>query len=156
MRIITFRRPDGTVSHPYCFIKLTRESSISDNFNGNNSGNMLAMINMENHRIQRVVGKSTNGLYNEVTHHPDTGVDLRDYPVPELRQALDLGRKCALSFPNIPAVGWDIVVTDQGAMVLEGNPMFDPSGPQLCAERGIRDIIPRLLDTKSNDIEDFP
>lgn len=145
MRIHTFLRPDGTVALPYGMIKLTRLGAISDNFVGGASGNMLAMINMSNHSIQRVVSKAANGLYSEVIHHPDTGVDLRDYPVPELQQALDLGRHCALAFPDIPAVGWDIVVTDNGPVVLEGNPMFDPAGPQLCADRGVRDIMPELL-----------
>lgn len=150
MRIMTFLRPDGTVALPYCFIKLTTMDAISDNFSGNAWGNMLAIINMENHSIERVVRKAATGLYSDVTHHPDTGVDLRDYPVPEVQQALDLGRRCALAYPDIPAVGWDIVVTDQGAVVLEGNPMFDPIGVQLCADRGVKDIIPRLLDGTSS------
>lgn len=145
MRIHTFLRPDGTVALPYGMIKLTTLGAISDNFVGGASGNMLAMINMDNHSIERVVRKSANGLYSEITHHPDTGVDLRNYPVPELQQALDLGRRCALAVPTIPAVGWDIVVTDHGAVVLEGNPMFDPAGPQLCAARGVKDIMPALL-----------
>lgn len=153
MRIMTFLRSDGTVALPYCFIKLTTIDAISDNFSGNAWGNMLAMINMEDHSILRVVRKSSTGLYSNVTHHPDTGVDLRDYPVPEVQQALDLGRRCALSFPNIPAVGWDIVITDQGAVVLEGNPMFDPIGAQLCANRGVKDIIPKLLEDTSSNIE---
>lgn len=148
MRIMTFRRPDGTVGMPYYFIKLTTNASLSDNFSGNSWGNMLAMINTENHCISLVVAKATNGLYRKVTHHPDTDADLRNYPVPEIQQALDLGRQCALAFPDIPAVGWDVVITDQGAMVLEGNPMFDPIGPQLCADCGIRDIVPRLLEGK--------
>lgn len=150
MRVMTFLRPDGSVAQPYCFIKLTTAVAISDNFSGNAWGNMLAIINMKNFTIERVVSKAANGLYCGVTHHPDTGVDLRNYPVPEVQQALDLGRRCALVFPDIPAVGWDIVVTDQGAVVLEGNPMFDPIGPQLCANRGIKDIIPRLLEDASS------
>lgn len=145
IRIYTFLRPDGTVSLPFSIVKITIVGAISDNFANGTSGNLTAMIDMESRRIQHVVGKTANGLYREVTHHPDTGVDMRNYAVPELQQALDLGRRCALAFPEIPAVGWDIVVTEQGPVVLEGNPMFDPYGPQWCENGGVRDIIPRLL-----------
>ncbi|MGM0562650.1 MAG: sugar-transfer associated ATP-grasp domain-containing protein, partial [Pseudomonadota bacterium] len=149
-RIYTFLRPDGTITLHYGTIKLTKIGATSDNFAGGDTGNLLAFVDMENYRIRRVIGKLANGLLSEVTHHPDTGVDLRDYPVPEVQEVVELGRRCALVFPDIPVVGWDIVVTDHGAVVLEGNPMFDPIGPQICANRGIKDIIPRLLEDTDN------
>lgn len=146
MRIYTFRRPDGSVSIPYSLVKLPVVGQVSDNFANGTSGNLSALINMEDHTLRQVLVKAAGGLYEEVVHHPDTGVDLRNYPLPELQQALDLGYRCALAFPDIPAVGWDIVVTDQGAYVLEGNPMFDPYGLQRCAGRGARDFVPKLLE----------
>ncbi len=152
LRIYTFLRADGTVSMPYSLVKLPVVGAISDNFANGTSGNLTAIINMENFTIQRVLLKGTDGLFKEVSHHPDTGVDLRNYPLPEVQQALDLGRRCALAFPDIPAVGWDIVVTDQGAVVLEGNPMFDPYGLQRCAGRGAREFVPKLLDNPTGSV----
>lgn len=155
MRIYTFLRSDGTVSAPYCLVKLTVVGSITDNFSNGKSGNLTAIANLENLTIQRVLTRTADGLYTEVTHHPDTCVDLRDYPVPELEQALELSSRCALAFPNVPAVGWDIVVTDQGAFVLEGNAMFDPYGFQWCAGFGARDLIPELLSNAFASAHDF-
>jgi len=146
IRVNSFLRSDGSVVIPYVMVKLPVIGPVSDNFVGGDSGNMLAMVDMESQCFTRVLKKFANGLLGEVTHHPDTGIDLRNYHFPELSAALEMGRECALKFPHIPAVGWDIVVTDQGPMVLEGNPMFDPVIPQLCASRGLRSIIPQLLE----------
>lgn len=144
-RLNSFLRADGSVVIAYAFAKPTAVGPVSDNFAGGASGNMLAMIDIEHQCISRVVRRAPSGLLTDITHHPDTGTDLRNYPVPELTQALDLARRCALGFAEVPAVGWDIVITDTGAMVLEGNPMFDPIGPQFCANQGVRHLVPSLL-----------
>jgi len=106
---------------------------------------MLASINVDTQRIFQVVRKLNDGLLHEITHHPDTGADLRNYHFPNLDAVLALARRCAQVFDQVPAVGWDIVLTDCGAVVLEGNPMFDPIGLQLCANQGVRNIIPKLM-----------
>lgn len=146
MRIYTFLRKDGTVLTPFCIAKLTVVGAVSDNFANGTSGNLTAIIDMKTLSIRRVVAKDKNGLICNISHHPDTDVDLRNYPVPELKQALQMGCRCALAFPDTPAIGWDIVVTSSGAVVLEGNPMFDPYGPQWCEGPNLKKYLPELLD----------
>lgn len=146
MRVYTFcRAADGKVTLPYVMAKLPVVGSLSDNLANGSRGNFSAVIDMDRLSITQVQERAKDGLYHEVLTHPDTGVDLRNYPVPDVQLALDLGRRCALAFPDIAAVGWDIVVTSEGAVVLEGNPMFDPHGLQHCAGHGVRDYVPALL-----------
>jgi len=145
IRVHSFLRPDGSITAPYVLVKLTTLGTVCDNFAGGGTGNMLAMIDMENQCFGYVLRKTEDGLLAEISHHPDTGVDLRRYPFNDLEVAQALAHRCASAFNQVPAVGWDILSTAQGPLVLEGNPMFDPAGPQLCASRGVKSIIPRLL-----------
>jgi len=145
-RINSFLNVDGSIAIRYVLAKLTAIGLVSDNFSGGSSGNMLATIDIDTQRICRVIRKFNDGLLHEITHHPDTGTDLRNYHFPNFDEVLALAQRCAQAFAQVPAVGWDIVLTDRGAVVLEGNPMFDPIGPQLCANRGVRNIIPKLME----------
>src|SRR5690606_5606542 len=114
---------------------------VSDNFGDGTAGNMLALVDLDRQCISKVVKRTESGLLRQISHHPDTGINLIDYPLPELEQAIGLAQRCAAAFPDIPAIGWDIVITDEGPKTLEGNPMFDPVIPQLSSDQGIKELI---------------
>lgn len=145
IRIHTFLAAGKPPRVPNVLLKLTVADAITDNFADGASGNMLALVDIGNRRITKVIRKAESGLFSEVTHHPDTKVRLVNHPLPELQEALELAEKCSLVFHEIPMVGWDIVMTDEGVKVLEGNPMLDPAGPQLAGGRGMKAIIPDIF-----------
>ncbi len=59
-----------------------------------------------------------SGEFFEV--HPDTGVPVKDFCVPDFAAALDLVRRAAKALPY-PLVGWDVGFTPAGPVLIEGN-----------------------------------
>lgn len=55
------------------------------------------------------------------THHPDTGVRFRGYRIPEFRACVDLAIRAHETLRWIYSIGWDIAVTDEGPLIVEGN-----------------------------------
>lgn len=58
------------------------------------------------------------GLYET---HPDTGARIADYRLPDLDQVRALITEVALVVPEVRYVGWDIVATAAGPVLVEGN-----------------------------------
>lgn len=148
LRVNTLYLPDGEVDIFCVFFKLPVIGAYTDNFAGGTLGNMLAFYDLEGRAIRRVIVRGGNGLLRDITHHPDTGERMLGFSTPEVDDALNVARQCAAAFSDIPLVGWDIALTETGPLVLEGNPMFDPVGPQLCAGRGIRNLIHERLEAR--------
>ena len=57
--------------------------------------------------------------------HPDTGVQFEGYPVPFFDEAMEVARRAHDWLPH-PYAGWDVGITPDGPVVIEGN-----AGPHL-------------------------
>jgi hypothetical protein len=53
--------------------------------------------------------------------HPDSGVVFDGYKIPFLKEAVDLCLKAHLYLYNHFVIGWDVVITDNGPLILEAN-----------------------------------
>ena len=53
----------------------------------------------------------------------------------------------ARAFPEFRTVGWDVALTEQGITILEGNWHYDPDGPQITLDRGIKSEVRALFQT---------
>lgn len=66
------------------------------------------------------------------TIHPDSGFVFEDKPIPFFREAVQLALRAHATFDRIQAVGWDIAITSNGPVIIEGNQLFSIFGPQFC------------------------
>ncbi|MBR4462703.1 MAG: hypothetical protein IKS51_09005 [Erysipelotrichaceae bacterium] len=64
------------------------------------------------------------------TKHPTTGMELIGFQVPCFKEALELCKKAAKVEKHIRYVGWDIAISDQGPIIVEGNPLPGYDMPQ--------------------------
>lgn len=80
--------------------------------------------------------------------HPDTGITIPGFQVPEWQQAIALVKKLALSLDTIRYVGWDMVLTPDGWCVMEGN-VYGDFMWQLCYDRGMRSEFEELIGWRS-------
>lgn len=55
------------------------------------------------------------------THHPDTGIQLAGLQIPFWSQCRDLVFKGMEVFRGLPLIGWDLAITPQGPICIEGN-----------------------------------
>ncbi|SJM52674.1 sugar-transfer associated ATP-grasp domain-containing protein [Gulosibacter sp. 10] len=53
--------------------------------------------------------------------HPETGASIPDFQLPETPAVLRLCAELALTIPEIPYIAWDVVVTPEGPIIVEGN-----------------------------------
>ena len=70
-------------------------------------------------------GRTDGVAYNEdlesFQKHPYTNKKLQNIKIPYFKEIINLAKRCALLFPSLTFVGWDITLTEFGAVVLEGN-----------------------------------
>ena len=64
------------------------------------------------------------------TVHPSTKMNLIGFKVPHFKEALKLCKKAALVVKNVRYVGWDIAITEDGPIIVEGNPLPGYDMPQ--------------------------
>jgi len=69
-------------------------------------------------------------LSERFDHHPVTGAKVTGRVVPFFRELLQLSVKAHSLLPGRVWIGWDIAITEQGPVFLEGNSFADPLFPQ--------------------------
>ena len=99
----------------YAMLKFGNNNAETDNAHTNG---VYVKVNLES--------GCTEGLaYNEnlevFDKHPLTNVELANIKIPNFDSVIKIAKRCALLFPTLRFVGWDIALTDKGPVVLEGN-----------------------------------
>ena len=69
----------------------------------------------------RVVGNALNGENQEFECHPVTGVRFDGFQIPCFEEAKELVLKASLESDKILVVGWDVAISEDGPVVIEGN-----------------------------------
>jgi hypothetical protein len=95
-------------------------------------GGLYSIMDLESGRLTAAVSK--RGVRHE--KHPDTGAQIEGVTVPRWNEVLESVRRLAQRLDFIDYIGWDVVVTEDGFSVIEGNynPDFLPL-PLLANER---------------------
>lgn len=130
VRICTYVTDDNQIEILFAFMKLAGQEGLSDAFNSGKTGNMLA-------KIDPVTGKFCNayamdqqqGYLVETIRHSVTQADLLNFTIPHWQVCLALVQRLSIVFLPLRAIGWDIAITDDGPMVLEGNDNWVPVVP---------------------------
>jgi Sugar-transfer associated ATP-grasp len=86
-------------------------------------------------------------LIERIERHPDSGFRFRDFSVPQWQALREAASNAAKAFPEFRTVGWDVALTPIGPMILEGNWHYDPDGPQITLDRGIKSQVRDLFRT---------
>ncbi len=113
VRMITFLGEDGTV-HLLAAVLRIGNGDVIDNFA---SGGMFTMLDDDGVALYPGVDKKSN-VYRE---HPVTGTPIVGFRVPMYDQVRELTEKLARRTPEAPYVGWDLAITPDGPVVIEGN-----------------------------------
>lgn len=113
-------------------------TSVADNFH---MGGSAVLIDME-------TGKLTgNGIDKKLNEHEcsATGVRYDGYQVPFWEEIKKLCLDAALVNDQIHFVGWDVAVTPNGPLLIEGNRGSGFDLPQVLAKRGLKDMVDTLI-----------
>ena len=130
VRITTFI-VNGKVNIIRPFMRFGQGSVVVDN---GALGGLFAAIDRETGIVTDVVGK--NG--KRYILHPDTQMPLVGFQVPRWEEALSLAKELAGVLPFCRFVGWDLALTEEGWIMVEGNSHGQFIGCQLPVSMGCR------------------
>lgn len=113
LRMVTYLDPDGEV-HLLAGVLKIGNGGVIDNFS---NGGMYTMLDER--------GRALHAAADEEGHpfetHPITGVTITGYQVPLYDEILKLVNRLARRVPALPYIGWDIAITPERPVVIEGN-----------------------------------
>lgn len=89
--------------------------NVVDNFN---NGGLLTTIDKDGIIRKPAIDK----LGNVYENHPYTNTKIVGFKIPMFNEVIDFVKKLALVTPQIKYTGWDISVTPNGPVAIEGNP----------------------------------
>jgi hypothetical protein len=127
-RIVTVVHPDGSVSVVQCLLKLAAGDGAIDNYRGGATGNGIVVVAPDG-SLGPVRSLTPGGHGHRMTPDlPATGQRVQGEVLPRWDEALDLARRAAELFLPARSIGWDIALTPDGPVIIEGNMWWDPPG----------------------------
>jgi hypothetical protein len=81
-------------------------------------GGVMTRIDVDTGTLKYVCVDQQNNTYET---HPITGVRFVGYPIPMWEQCVAFAKKAAEVVPQVGYVGWDLAVTPDGPVLVEGN-----------------------------------
>ena len=115
LRIVTVIGRDNEPHVVYAFIRIGNGGRYVDNIN---AGGMAAPIELESGRIQYAAFDKDSNYYDV---HPSTGCPIVGRVIPYWKESLETCLKAAKMVDGLGYVGWDIAVTPNGPVLIEGN-----------------------------------
>lgn len=138
MRIITFN-DHGKSEILWIGLRVGNGVNAVDNFHAKG---MVCSVDIETGRL---VGNAVDKDNAQFSAHPTTGVQFDGFQIPCFAEAKELVLQAALESDKILVVGWDVAISDQGPVIIEGNrrPGFDIV--QVMDGRGRMDIVRSVM-----------
>ncbi|MFW5803679.1 MAG: sugar-transfer associated ATP-grasp domain-containing protein [bacterium] len=116
------------------FIKWPIEGSVSDNMD---NGSIGVGININN-GILLAEGMTVKGSVNKngekILAHPVSNKKFENFSIPYWKDIIYLLKILHKTFYNLKFIGWDIAITDNGPVIIEGNSVGDVFWEQLISD----------------------
>ena len=124
------------VSHVLCAsLRLGRGESIVDNFTSNG---IVAQIDIDSGVVfTPAIGKDLQTYIK----HPTSGVVIPGFQIPHWGAAKEMVLRAATTIPQIRWIGWDVAITENGPLLVEGNIDSGHNLMQLATQKGIYPIL---------------
>ena len=58
---------------------------------------------------------------NIYSKHPISGTEIMGFKVPMFQDAVNLVKECAKVVPEVQYIGWDVAISENGPVIVEGN-----------------------------------
>lgn len=116
MRIITLVGDDGKPHLIYIVQKMGYNGRFLDN-NG-----LFSPVDPETGKMKYPAhsGDTLKGIIYE--EHPDTHTKIPGFKLPYVKEAVAMCLEAATVVPEVRYVGWDVAITENGPVIIEGNP----------------------------------
>lgn len=120
VRIVTATTPRSGVSVVGAAMRMGTGNSPVDNIA---AGGLAAPVDTHAGRLGLATGKNISlGWF---TKHPDSGARIEGFKLPHWPAAMELCLAAHRQLLGAPTIGWDVVITQDGPLLLEGNLGWD-------------------------------
>jgi len=125
LRIITIMR-DGHVAPLGAIVRMGTKGSVVDN---TSAGGLAVGLDLATGRMCKQAFYAP-GRGGSATEHPETGVRFEGFEVPLFKDAVDMSLGLHRFFYGLFSLAWDIAITLDGPVFIEGNHLWDFRGLQ--------------------------
>jgi hypothetical protein len=115
-RMVTVVARSGEVKLLVAFQKLIVGRHQIDNFAGTATGNLVASIDVASGTLVEAFAEGA-----PCPRHPDTSAAIVGFRLPHWTAARALVQRASLLFRPLRAIGWDVALTADGPVLVEGN-----------------------------------
>ena len=146
-RLVSYYSFNNECKLLYMFVTIPVKGQIISNFKHGQTGNLLLGVDMDTGSMTYAYGFNMNNVIAKFKNHPDSHVPFESVEIPYWDEMHSLVLNASFLFKETRFVGWDIAITNDGPILLEGNPMCDPDGIQMTLQKGIKQDLYALIDT---------
>lgn len=130
IRFDTFIDKEGKIEVVSSYLRMSINNLHVDNIG---SGGCCVSIDLESGKLRKegyLIFRINGGklLYE----HPITKVQFEGFTIPDFDRAKELVLKVATYMPGLRLVGWDVAISPNGPVLIEGNSNYDLTGNDLC------------------------
>lgn len=141
MRLVTIKNVhSGKIAVFPSILRIGTGNSFVDN---TSQGGVAVGIDFESGRLKEH-GFLKPQFGGRVDTHPDSGIRFGDFSIPYLQEAIQQAKFLHSMLPDIHSIGWDIAISPDGPIFIEGNDNWEITGPQIC-NGGLKQTLNTLL-----------
>ena len=140
IRFVTYF--DGERNHNlYALLRMGIGGSCVDNAF---IGGLIASVNLETGIVETPGYRNIKNIAQQYDCHPETRAKIKGSQIPKWNELLEVIEELVRIVPEQKIVGWDMALTDNGWVMVEGNsrPIF--KSIQLCTGKGFRQTFEKI------------
>jgi len=140
LRITTWVTNEGEIELYEAYFKLILRESVIDNYDeGRTPG--FADVDLDTGILAAPLALSPDGIGLKVLPvHPATGIDISGKLLPHWPQTRQLVNRAARLLLPLRTIGWDVAITVDGPMLIEGNTWWGTSNHTCLSESRRREL----------------
>jgi hypothetical protein len=127
LRIVTVKTA-SSIDILYSSIRMGIDNAFNDNYS---SGGISVVIDSVSGTLFKWGIFKTGGGGKRCDRHPNSDIVFEGYIIPGWNEIVEYIKKAHRLFYGFHSIGWDICLTDEGIMVIEGNDNWDTTGAQI-------------------------
>lgn len=102
------------------------------------NGGIFVSVNMETGKVDSI---GHNKFVERFEKHPITNHILEGFQIPFWEEVVEMCMKAAFEIPEIKSIGWDVAITENGPLLIEGNTKWSRHVWQQPKERGLNHLL---------------
>ena len=135
-------RAFGKINVLYAAFRMGGGDAVVDNFH---AGGVLALIDVQTGKL---VTEAIDLAGNFYANHPVTGEKIVGFQIPYWNEIVNMINKAGTIVDGVGYVGWDIAVTENGPILIEGNTAPAPNvlqTPYARYHQGMKHVVAKYL-----------